>query len=78
MRAAIYARVSTEGQQACGTIGSQVAELRERVAKMTERMEAGSRPKATSASRSSATTVTPGGGWTGPAWTCSATPPRLG
>ena len=32
MRAAIYARVSTEGQQARGTIGSQVAVLRERVA----------------------------------------------
>ncbi|PBC66310.1 DNA invertase Pin-like site-specific DNA recombinase [Streptomyces sp. TLI_235] len=32
MRAALYARVSTEGQQARGTIGSQLAVLRERVA----------------------------------------------
>lgn len=32
MRAAIYARVSTEAQEARGTIGSQVASLRERVA----------------------------------------------
>ena len=30
MRAAIYARVSTEAQEAKGTIGSQVAVLRER------------------------------------------------
>ena len=32
MRVAIYARVSTEAQEARGTIGSQVAALRERVA----------------------------------------------
>jgi site-specific DNA recombinase len=32
MRVAIYARVSTEAQEARGTIGSQVASLRERVA----------------------------------------------
>jgi len=32
MRAAIYARVSTEAQEARGTIGSQVASLRDRVA----------------------------------------------
>jgi site-specific DNA recombinase len=32
MRVALYARVSTEGQQARGTIGSQLAVLRERVA----------------------------------------------
>ncbi|MEU9057235.1 recombinase family protein [Streptomyces sp. NPDC048384] len=32
MRAALYARVSTEGQQARGTIGSQLALLHERVA----------------------------------------------
>ena len=32
MRAAIYARVSTKAQEARGTIGSQLAALRERVA----------------------------------------------
>ena len=32
MRAAIYARVSTEAQEARGTIGSQLAVLRQRVA----------------------------------------------
>jgi len=32
MRVALYARVSTENQQARGTIGSQLAVLRERVA----------------------------------------------
>jgi DNA invertase Pin-like site-specific DNA recombinase len=31
MRVALYARVSTESQQARGTIGSQLAVLRERV-----------------------------------------------
>jgi DNA invertase Pin-like site-specific DNA recombinase len=31
MRVALYARVSTEGQQARGTIGSQLAVLRDRV-----------------------------------------------
>ena len=31
MRVAIYARVSTEAQEARGTIGSQLAALRQRV-----------------------------------------------
>ena len=40
MRVALYARVSTESQQARGTIGSQLAVLRERVGAESEEVVA--------------------------------------
>jgi len=49
MKVAIYARVSSEAQEARGTIGSQLEVLRARVAE-----------RATNWWRSSATTATPG------------------
>ena len=67
MRVALYARVSTESQQARGTIGSQLAVLRDRVGVEGRRW-----------SPSSATMGIPGPGWTGPGWTRCATPPRPG
>jgi DNA invertase Pin-like site-specific DNA recombinase len=70
MRVALYARVSTESQQARGTIGSQLAVLRERVA------VEGDEPVAEFRSPSSATTATPVPGWTGPGSTRCATPRR--
>ena len=71
MRVALYARVSTESQQARGTIGTQRAVLRERVA-------AEGRVDSPRRSPSSATTATPGPGWTDPGSTRCATPPRPG
>ena len=68
MRVALYARVSTERQQArTRPIGSQLAVLRERVT-----------APATSWSASTSTTVIPVPDWTGPASTRCATPPRPG
>ena len=43
MRVALYARVSTESQQARGTIGSQLAVLRERVGAEGSRSRGGRR-----------------------------------
>lgn len=63
MRVALYARVSTDSQQARGTIGSQRAVPRERL-----------RSRATNQSPSSAMTASPGPGWTGP----GATPRKPG
>ena len=65
MKAAIYARVSTERQAERGTIGFQVEALRAHLA------GAGDEPAA-----STATTGAPEPGWTGPGWTRCATPPR--
>ena len=67
MKAAIYARVSTERQAERGTIGSQVQALRAHLA-----------AAGTSRRASTATTGTPGPGWTGQGWTRCATPPRPG
>ena len=68
MKAAIYARVSTERQAERGTIGSQLRGA----------ARARGRGRATSWPASTATTGTPGPGWTGPGWTRCATPPRPG
>ena len=66
MKAAIYARVSTERQAERGTIGSQVETLRAHLA------------GAGTSRGSTATTGAPEPGWTGPGWTPCATPPRAG
>jgi hypothetical protein len=66
MKAAIYARVSTDSQQQRGTIGSQLEVLRERLAA----------EGVTNWLRSSATTGIPVPGWTGQGWTACETPPK--
>ena len=68
MRVAVYARVSTEAQEARGTIGSQLAALR----------RPGDRRRHTTSSPSSSTTVIPAPAWTGPGSTPCATRPRPG
>ncbi len=73
MRVALYARVSTESQQARGTIGSQLAVLRDRVGAEGDEVVAEFYAKS-----SSATTATPVPGWTGPGSTRCATPRRPG
>ena len=65
MRVGIYARVSTDTQQARATIGSQLQTLRDRIA-----------AEVRNSSRSSSMTATPGPGWTAPGWTAYATQPK--
>ena len=67
MRVALYARVSTESQQARSTIGSQLAVLRERVGAESEEVVAEFCDDGHSAP-----------GWTGPGWTRCATPHKPG
>ena len=67
MRAGLYARVSTERQAERGTIGSQLALLRNT-----------SPPPVTSWSASMSTTGIPVPDWTGPVWMRCVMPPRLG
>ena len=67
MRVALYARVSTESQQARGTIGSQLAVLRERVGAEGDEVVA-----------EFCDDGPPGPGWTDPGMTRCATPPRPG
>jgi DNA invertase Pin-like site-specific DNA recombinase len=67
MKVALYARVSTESQQARGTIGSQLAVLRERVGAEGDEVVA-----------EFCDDGTPVPGWTGPGSTRYATPPRPG
>jgi hypothetical protein len=67
VRAALYARVSTERQADRGTIGSQLALLREHIAAagdelIGEYVDDG----------------IPGRDWTAPAWTPCVMPPRSG
>ena len=66
MRVAIYARVSTDAQEARGTIGSQLALLRERV----------TQEKGTNRSLNTSMTASPARAWTVPVWTPCATLPK--
>ena len=66
MRVAIYARVSTDAQEARGTIGSQIESLR----------ASGWRPRPTSWWPPTWTTGSPGPAWTGLGSTVCATRPR--
>ena len=65
MRVGIYARVSTDTQQARATIGSQLQTLRARVAAEGDELV-----------EEFVETATPGRGWTAPDWTGCATPPK--
>jgi hypothetical protein len=66
MKVALYARVSTERRAERGTIGSQLAVLREHVTAAGHELRA-----------STSTTGTLVRGWTGPDWTRCGMPPRL-
>jgi site-specific DNA recombinase len=67
MKAALYARVSTERQAERGTIGSQVEALRAHVAAAGDELAAEYRDDGHS-----------GAGWTVPGWTRYGTRPRPG
>ena len=77
VRAAIYARVSTEAQEARGTIGSQLEALREHLAAEGHAPAASSSTTATPALASTARALTPCGTRPRPGWStsCCASPP---